>query len=1137
MLKIGLIRWCCLVATLLGASTALWAYGTPSSNNYYTYLYRAYMVNVEFGGVSKSSTNVTSTSSPSYHDYTDTVGLVNKGENFQVKVTRQSSYYTSSYRYYWVYIWIDWNQSDTLDSNERYHINYSSYSQYYTTTAFNFNITPPANQLAGDTRMRVRLGARYSYGSVPTYIQANSYYNYMESEDYTIKVYVPPVVNPLDMGEAWERTAVMPKQITATGGEPPYTYSVNDVSNGNWVQVGPSTGIVSGIAPPAANGATSTFAVNVTDQTGGGASNTGTLTVKPALSQPLSENFDGATNGQYMLRVGNESAGNYTAGIGVSNSTGVRMQGTSNAGWNVTTALANDPELWVGAAALPNTVMHESYFNVPNASLAQVSFKYRIHNTSNSAIATNLAVLVSDDYGASWKLASGQNAESFGGYRADTGGQFVSEQVQFNVSGLQDMIGVRLVGLVRNPMTQTYIDLDDVDFFIPMQITTDENLPVGQQQVPYAPVRFDATGGRGTMVTWSVDPMNPLPQGLELVQSNGKWYVQGVPASPAGGGFQVSFGLIATDDVGDSASKIFNLTLTAPPANLQFLTDRVLPTSAPGASSVWDLDVIGGLKPYTFSIANPDDNPWLSIDPATGVLSGTVATPAEGQDSFLVTVDVSDSADRNNPALGADFQDSTSFEFEIPVTSRIRLDPEYYADAPLIFLPAAESSRSYNRSIPLLGGSQPYSWELTSGSLPPGITLRIENGSPFLSGAPAVGSEGQYTFTMVVNDFSGYLPSDPNYVEGVQSFGTQERQFVFNMTVGFPGVSELTAMTDQSLFDTPIPQGSSVAVWLAASGGRPPYNFGPTLTGLPEWASISEEGKLMIDAPMGVEGTFLFPYEVVDTAAQRATQTLLVTIEVTYNQPMVASPDEILTGYVASYYSYTLSVAGGEPPFIWSMVGGVDESGEGLFSGGGLPNGVTFNPATATVSGLIQGDNPVQSYSFDVSVLDGRGNMATKTLTMPVQPMLGQPLSVSDDDVEPAIVNQPYALGLQSLGGVGIHSWNLKAGTALPPNGLVLTEYGILTGVPQQTGTFTFTVEVRDEAGSLAERTILLSVMEEELLAPGGDGETQPVGVVSSEVEGAGSGCSVAGGASLPWLFALLGCLGIVALRRRQALN
>jgi hypothetical protein len=66
-------------------------------------------------------------------------------------------------------------------------------------------------------------------------------------------------------------------------------------------------------------------------------------------------------------------------------------------------------------------------------------------------------------------------------------------------------------------------------------------------------------------------------------------------------------------------------------------------------------------------------------------------------------------------------------------------------------LPFGQIFQAYNAQITATGGEPAYSWSLSSGSLPSGVTLNASTG--LISGTPTV--SGTFNFTVMVRDRGG----------------------------------------------------------------------------------------------------------------------------------------------------------------------------------------------------------------------------------------------------------------------------------------------------------------------------------------------------------------------------------------------
>ncbi|HAN19524.1 MAG TPA: peptidase S8, partial [Bacteroidales bacterium] len=123
---------------------------------------------VAYGGMAN-----TTASNGGYADFTSKVATVTRGASTTISFS--CGFKSSTYTEYW-YIWIDWDQNATFDSDELMVAGSSSSSGTLTST-----FTVPADATLGSTRMRVTM----KYNSAPTACET---FSYGEVEDYTVTV-------------------------------------------------------------------------------------------------------------------------------------------------------------------------------------------------------------------------------------------------------------------------------------------------------------------------------------------------------------------------------------------------------------------------------------------------------------------------------------------------------------------------------------------------------------------------------------------------------------------------------------------------------------------------------------------------------------------------------------------------------------------------------------------------------------------------------------------------------------------------------------------------------------------------------------------------------------------------------------
>jgi hypothetical protein len=174
-----------------------------------------------------------------------------------------------------------------------------------------------------------------------------------------------------------------------------------------------------------------------------------------------------------------------------------------------------------------------------------------------------------------------------------------------------------------------------------------------------------------------------------------------------------------------STNVIINVTSVSP---LTITGTSSLEASS-GASFSHQLTASGGTTPYTWSIVGGSIPQGLILNSTSGVLFGNPATP--GNTSF--TIQVADAASRTAQKLFTMFVRPPSIQVS---TSS---------------LATAVQGSSYAQQLSATGGAPPYTWSISGGALPSGLTLNSSTG--VVSGTPGV--TGAFNFTAAVTDQFG----------------------------------------------------------------------------------------------------------------------------------------------------------------------------------------------------------------------------------------------------------------------------------------------------------------------------------------------------------------------------------------------
>lgn len=146
--------------------------------------------------------------------------------------------------------------------------------------------------------------------------------------------------------------------------------------------------------------------------------------------------------------------------------------------------------------------------------------------------------------------------------------------------------------------------------------------PSGAVGTPYS-WTFASANGVGR-VTWSL--AGPLPPGLSLTA---RGVLSGQPTQ--GGTYPIT--IKATDTIGRSDSAIYSIRIIGP---LTVLTDA-LPCGIVGQPYTGALAADGGTSPYTWALTSGTLPTGLSLDPATGNISGTPSSAGTSTPAVQVT--------------------------------------------------------------------------------------------------------------------------------------------------------------------------------------------------------------------------------------------------------------------------------------------------------------------------------------------------------------------------------------------------------------------------------------------------------------------------------------------------------------------
>ncbi|MEA0762536.1 putative Ig domain-containing protein [Xanthomonas campestris pv. campestris] len=338
-------------------------------------------------------------------------------------------------------------------------------------------------------------------------------------------------------------------------------------------------------------------------------------------------------------------------------------------------------------------------------------------------------------------------------------------------------------------------------------------------------------------------------------------------------------------------------------------------------------------------------------------------------------------------------------------------------------LPAATAGSAYSQNLSASGGTAPYSFAVTAGALPAGLTL---SAAGVLSGTPT--ATGSFNFTATATD-SGGSPTSGNRAYTLTVAGA---------TVTLPATSLPAGTAGQAYSGALNP----------ATGGIPPYTYAVTAGALPAGITLNGSSGALTGTP-GSVGSFAFSVTATDSTSGTPSQgTRGYTLNIAA-PPIVVAPSTLPAATRGTAYSQTLSASGGTAPYTYALASGALPAGLTLASNGTLSG-------TATVEG---------SFNFTVTATDAGSFTANQAYSLTVA---GPNLVLPASSLPAGTAGQAYSPSITpATGGTAPYSYALTAG-ALPTGVVVDVATGGLSGTPTVAGTFNFTLTVSDSTPSPA---------------------------------------------------------------------
>lgn len=265
--------------------------------------------------------------------------------------------------------------------------------------------------------------------------------------------------------------------------------------------------------------------------------------------------------------------------------------------------------------------------------------------------------------------------------------------------------------------------------------------------------------------------------------------------------------------------------------------------------------------------------------------------------------------------------------------------------------------------------------------------------------------------------------------------------------VGGGAYSALASRSGEIVSDSPaalvittasLPDGSVGVAYprttLAAVRGFEPYTFDHVWGQLPPGLTFANG---VISGTPQARGSYPIVVQVTDVLGTTALKAFTIAI----GRLTITSPHDLPPAVVGLEYNYQMT-ADGLGSLHW------------MLTNSSLPDGFTFD-----ANGVIRGTASAEGFfTIDVRVSDASGQMTVEGFHFRVT----RPLDINDSVLPDGFVGEFGGGGLFVQGGNGQRHFVVIDESQLPRGSTIDPEFGFMTGIPLQVGTFEFDVRVTD---------------------------------------------------------------------------
>ncbi len=567
------------------------------------------------------------------------------------------------------------------------------------------------------------------------------------------------------------------------------------------------------------------------------------------------------------------------------------------------------------------------------------------------------------------------------------------------ISGTPTNVGAYTVTVISKDVkgneTETSFKINVVDTIKPtVESITDQTQEVNTE---IEPIKIEATDNSGQAVTNKVDG---LPDGVTFDEATNT--ISGTPSEV--GSYDIT--VTTTDESGNSETTTFTIDVE----------DTTKPTVEDIADQTQEVNT--EITPITIesednsgqAVTNKVDGlpDGVTFDEATNTISGT---PSE-VGSYTVTVTTTDESGNAT---------ETTFTIDVEDTTKPTVED------------IADQTQEVNTEItPIKIEATDNSGQIVTNKvdgLPDGVTF--DESTNTISGTPS--EVGSYDITVTTTDESG---------------NSETTTFTINVEdTTKPTVEDIADQTQE--VNTEI---EPIKIETTDNSGQAVTN---KVNGLPDGVTFDESTNTISGTPSEV-GSYTVTVTTADNSGNVTETTFTINVEDTTKPTVedIANQTQEVNTEI-------------NPITIESE----DNSGRAVTNKvEGLPDGVTFDEATNTISGT---PSEVGSYDITVTTTDESGNATETTFTINVEDTTKPTVeSITDQTQEVNTEIEPIKIEARDNSGQTVT--NKVDGL---PDGVTFDEAtNTISGAPSEVGSYTVTVTTTDNSGNVTETTFTIGV-------------------------------------------------------------